>query len=43
MRSIFHRVGTPAAESVESRGVPGPRVLAQDRALGKVLAEAVLQ
>ena len=41
MVSIFKRIGTQVGKPVESRGHPSPQVLAQCRALGKTLAEAV--
>jgi flavorubredoxin len=43
MKRIFRRVGTLVGEPVESRGYPSPQVLEECRALGKMLAEAVLQ
>ena len=43
MKRIFKRVGTLVGEPVASRGYPSPRVLEECKALGKMLAKAVLQ
>jgi flavorubredoxin len=43
MQRIFRRVGTMVGEPVGSRGRPSKEALAQCKALGKTLAEAVVQ
>jgi flavorubredoxin len=43
MKRIFRRVGTLVGEPVASRGYPSPHVLQECRALGRMLAEAILQ
>jgi flavorubredoxin len=43
MKRIFKRVGTQVGEPVGSRGRPNPHTLERCKALGKALAEAVLQ
>lgn len=42
MVSLFKRVGTQVGQPVASRGRPSPEVLEQCKALGKMLAAAVL-
>ncbi len=43
MKGIFKRVGTLVGKPVGSRSAPSPQVVEECHALGKALAEAVLQ